>query len=129
MAMFKTLKTKIAAHPLLFGGLCLLGGVIGAVGYQRLFPHEKEQAGQQNNQTGGKKKEDSLADLYSRCSPAVPKIEMFPSGSGSGFLLEHRGRYLVVTNKHVLIHAYRGLQLTFYPSRINVGARQGAPLG
>jgi S1-C subfamily serine protease len=43
----------------------------------------------------------SLKDLFLRLSPAVP-IVITSAGTGSGFLVKHGGKYVVVTNRHVV---------------------------
>lgn len=53
--------------------------------------------------------------IYQRAVPAVPRVEPLPpSGSGSGFVVDFNGRWHVVTNRHVVRHAARGVKLTFY---------------
>jgi S1-C subfamily serine protease len=55
----------------------------------------------------------SLKELYRQLSIAVPMVETPGAGGGSGFLVRHKGRYLVVTNRHVVEPARNGLQLFF----------------
>jgi S1-C subfamily serine protease len=55
----------------------------------------------------------TLQELFVRLAPAVPLIEAVESGSGSGFLVKHEGKYLVVTNRHVIEGARKGLIVHF----------------
>ncbi len=55
----------------------------------------------------------SLKELYRLLSPAVPMVETPGAGGGSGFLLRHKERYLVVTNRHVIEPARNGLEVYF----------------
>src|SRR5262249_6016274 len=43
-----------------------------------------------------------LRELFKGLSPAVPLVETVDVASGSGLLVKHKGRYLVVTNRHVI---------------------------
>ena len=54
-----------------------------------------------------------LKDLYKLLSPAVPMVETPGAGGGSGFLVRHKDRYLVVTNRHVIEPARNGLEVYF----------------
>jgi S1-C subfamily serine protease len=42
-------------------------------------------------------------------------VEAVDVGHGSGFLIQHGGRYLVITNRHVVEHARQGIRLHFRP--------------
>jgi S1-C subfamily serine protease len=55
----------------------------------------------------------SLEELFAHLAPAVPLIEVGDSGFGSGFLVKKDGKYLVVTNKHVVENAGTGLKIHF----------------
>jgi uncharacterized protein (TIGR03067 family) len=58
----------------------------------------------------------SLKELYQLLSPAVPMVETPGAGGGSGFLIRHKDRYFVVTNRHVIAHARNGLEVYFLRS-------------
>src|SRR5262249_31607181 len=49
-----------------------------------------------------------LHELFKHLAPAVPLVVAEGVGTGSGFLLKHRGKYLRVTNRHVLANARKG---------------------
>jgi S1-C subfamily serine protease len=55
----------------------------------------------------------SLQELYVLLAPSVPVVKNVGLGSGSGFLVIHQGKYLVVTNKHMVENASRGIELQF----------------
>lgn len=55
----------------------------------------------------------SLTELHARLSPSIPIVHAIGIRSGSGFLIEHDGQYLVVTNRHVIADASRGVALQF----------------
>lgn len=55
----------------------------------------------------------SLRELFARLSPAVPLIEALGSGTGSGFLVRHDGKLLVLTNRHVVENARGGIAVHF----------------
>jgi hypothetical protein len=54
-----------------------------------------------------------MRELFREYSPAVPVVEAVGVGSGSGFVVQHRGRLLVVTNRHVIEGARDGVVLKF----------------
>jgi serine/threonine protein kinase/S1-C subfamily serine protease len=54
-----------------------------------------------------------LEELFVDLSPAVPVVEAVGLGTGSGFLLKHGDRYLVVTNRHVIENARDGVVVHF----------------
>jgi S1-C subfamily serine protease len=64
-----------------------------------------------------------LAELYQLLSPAVPMVETPSASGGSGFLIRHNDRYLVVTNRHVIAYARNGLEVYFLRS-INPGQEE-----
>src|SRR5262249_23357388 len=55
----------------------------------------------------------SMSELFDRLSPAVPLVDAEGTGSGSGFLIRHKGKYLVVTNRHVVENARQGVTVQF----------------
>jgi S1-C subfamily serine protease len=55
----------------------------------------------------------TLQELFVDLSPAVPVVEAVGNGTGSGFLLKHGHRYLVVTNRHVIENARDGVVVHF----------------
>ncbi len=55
----------------------------------------------------------TLQELFVRLSPAVPLVEAEDSGFGSGFLVKHERKYFVVTNRHVVEGAQKGLVVHF----------------
>jgi S1-C subfamily serine protease len=55
----------------------------------------------------------SLPELFVRLAPAVPLVEAVEAGSGSGCLVRHQGRYLVLTNRHVIENARQGVAVHF----------------
>ena len=54
-----------------------------------------------------------LHELFKSLAPAVPLVEAEGVGSGSGFLVKHEGKYLVVTNRHVIENANKGVIVHF----------------
>jgi S1-C subfamily serine protease len=54
-----------------------------------------------------------LHELFKHLAPAVPLVEAEDVGSGSGFLVKHDGKYLVVTNRHVIENARKGVAVHF----------------
>jgi S1-C subfamily serine protease len=54
-----------------------------------------------------------LQEWFVRLSPAVPQVESVGVGTGSGFLIRHEGKYLVVTNRHVIENARQGVAVHF----------------
>jgi S1-C subfamily serine protease len=54
-----------------------------------------------------------LKDLFKVLAPAVPVVKAVGVGTGSGFLIQHGGKYLVVTNRHVIENASRGVTVHF----------------
>jgi S1-C subfamily serine protease len=58
----------------------------------------------------------SLEELNVRLSPAAPAILLDDDPMGSGFLLEHKGRLLVVTNRHVVNNPNKGISVQFMKS-------------
>jgi S1-C subfamily serine protease len=72
-----------------------------------------------------------LKELFVDLSPAVPVVEAVGAGTGSGFLIKHENRYLVVTNRHVVENARDGVVVHFLigdgrgeESRITVAKEQ-----
>jgi S1-C subfamily serine protease len=59
-------------------------------------------------------KPDEVFDKYAQ---AVPLVEAVAAGHGSGFLVEHGGKYLVLTNRHVIADAYDGVDVHFLRGR------------
>lgn len=59
-----------------------------------------------------------LQDLFARLAPSVPLIiNTERNSSGSGFLIESRGKYYVATNRHVIDGAgKKGVAVRFYKS-------------
>jgi S1-C subfamily serine protease len=57
-----------------------------------------------------------LDELFAQLAPAVPLIDAPGVGTGSGFLVRHDGRHLVVTNRHVVEHARNGIKVIFLRS-------------
>jgi S1-C subfamily serine protease len=55
----------------------------------------------------------TLQELFVDLSPAVPVVEAVGVGTGSGFLLKHGDRYLVVTSRHVIENARDGVVVHF----------------
>jgi hypothetical protein len=55
----------------------------------------------------------SLQELFTHLAPAVPLIEVGDSGFGSGFLVKKDGKYLVITNRHVVENSGTGLKVHF----------------
>ncbi len=61
-----------------------------------------------------------LQELFSRLSPSVPLIINPGIGSGSGFLVNFKGRYYVVTNRHVVDGAkQKGVNVKFFTGEKN----------
>jgi S1-C subfamily serine protease len=61
----------------------------------------------------------TLRELFARLSPSVPLVEVVEGGAtriGSGFLVEHGGRLLVITNRHVVEGAGSGVVVNFIKS-------------
>jgi S1-C subfamily serine protease len=56
----------------------------------------------------------SVADMFARVSPSVPIIVVRKHGrTGSGFLVEHKRRPYVVTNRHVVERGNHGFTIRF----------------
>ncbi len=55
----------------------------------------------------------ALQELFLHLAPAVPLVDAVGSGTGSGFLIRSGGKYLVVTNRHVIENARRGVAVHF----------------
>jgi S1-C subfamily serine protease len=51
--------------------------------------------------------------LWPSSTPAAPLVEAEEVGSGSGFLVKHGGKYLVITNRHVIENATKGVTVQF----------------
>jgi S1-C subfamily serine protease len=66
--------------------------------------------------SGDKTRRQSLRELFAKLAPSVPRIEAKGRGTGSGFLVQHNGRNLVVTNRHVVENASNGIDVHFYKS-------------
>jgi S1-C subfamily serine protease len=58
-------------------------------------------------------KPKTIQELFLLRAPAVPLVEALGSGTGSGFLIRHAGKLLVVTNRHVVENAERGVAVHF----------------
>jgi S1-C subfamily serine protease len=56
----------------------------------------------------------SLRELFVQLAPAVPVVEAVEAGTGSGFLLRQGNKHLVVTNRHVIENARRGVTVHFF---------------
>jgi S1-C subfamily serine protease len=54
-----------------------------------------------------------LGQLFLQLAPAVPLVEAVETGTGSGFLIRRDGKYLVVTNRHVVENARKGVAIHF----------------
>jgi S1-C subfamily serine protease len=63
--------------------------------------------------TQTKETRKNLKQLNAELSPAVPVIETLGAGGGSGFLVRHKDRYLVVTNRHVVAPGRSGFEVHF----------------
>jgi S1-C subfamily serine protease len=74
----------------------------------------REELGQKSESTPSRK---SLKEHFAKLSPSVPLIEAPGVGSGSGFLLLHEGKYVVITNRHVVANATQGLVVHFLSGR------------
>jgi S1-C subfamily serine protease len=55
---------------------------------------------------------EAMTELFPKLAPAVPLVQT-GDGTGSGFLVEHQRRYLVITNRHVIENAARGVTVEF----------------
>jgi S1-C subfamily serine protease len=58
-----------------------------------------------------------MKELFADLAPAVPIVEAVEAGTGSGFLIKHDGKHLVVTNRHVIENASKGVQVQFLLSK------------
>jgi S1-C subfamily serine protease len=112
-----------AGRARVLGGLALYLAILG-VGVFLLIPSAPPSSPTDGplakGQTPGTKGEPStkeakktLKQLNAELSPAVPLVESLPAGGGSGFLVRHKDRYLVVTNRHVVQPARSGLEVHF----------------
>jgi S1-C subfamily serine protease len=54
-----------------------------------------------------------LKELFAKLAPAVPLVRAVGVGSGSGFLVRHDNRLLVITNRHVVENARKGIEVDF----------------
>jgi S1-C subfamily serine protease len=54
-----------------------------------------------------------LQELFSKLSPSVPLVRAVDVGTGSGFLLRHEKRFIVVSNRHIVENARKGLEVEF----------------
>lgn len=59
------------------------------------------------------KPQPKLQDMFVRLSPAVAMVEAVEFGTASGFLVKHEGKYIVVTNRHVIENASNGVIVHF----------------
>ena len=66
-----------------------------------------------SQEEGPQRPRQPLKVLFVRLAPAVPIVEAVEAGSGSGFLIKHDGKYLVVTNRHVIENARQGVVVHF----------------
>lgn len=67
----------------------------------------------------------TFQEMFNRVSPSVPLVEVKQGGTGSGFVLEHRGTWVVATNRHVVAGADEGLNLVF---RVGSDAKSLKPM-
>lgn len=123
------------------GALCLVllfvGGVAGLIVlYQVIKMHnlssktadlgdaakKLEQKQEDLNQSVGKVAKNvglpkkSLQELFAKLVPSVPWIIAYSdqgAATGTGFLVNHKGRLLVVTNRHVVEPGSKGLEVKF----------------
>jgi S1-C subfamily serine protease len=65
-----------------------------------------------------------LKELFAALAPSVPIVEAVGSGTGTGFLLEQDGKFIVVTNRHVIDNARQGVAIHFLIGR---GAKAEPP--
>ncbi len=54
-----------------------------------------------------------LQELFTKLAPSVPLVRAIDTGSGSGFLVKHDNRFLVITNRHVVENGRKGLEVEF----------------
>ena len=51
---------------------------------------------------------------WSRSVPLIVALGEYGDATGSGFLVDHRGKLLVVTNRHVVEGAAKGIEVIFF---------------
>jgi S1-C subfamily serine protease len=61
-----------------------------------------------------RKRPQNMQEWYEQLAPAVPVVQTVGSDrTGSGFLIKHDGKYLVITNRHVVENIPQGVEVHF----------------
>jgi S1-C subfamily serine protease len=97
----------VVAASLLVAMVCLV--LYFTAGTRAPVPPEE---GQKAQAPAPQKGRLPLKELFKSLSPAVPLVET-DVATGSGLLVKHKGKYLVVTNRHVIENGGKGVAVRF----------------
>jgi S1-C subfamily serine protease len=77
-----------------------------------------------------------LTELFAKLASSVPIVQAVGLGTGTGILLERDGKFLVITNRHVIENARQGVAVQFLigegaeaNERFTIGKDQAAVVG